>query len=88
MVWEAIATFGIKYQTSSSKPVKLHPSPKTIMIFWWLQKSNNPSKCNHGRIHSNTLRVNNHPCFLKRKIILEWKNALLPFLLLGYDTVN
>ena len=33
MVLEAIATFGIRYQASSSKPVKLHPSPKTIMIF-------------------------------------------------------
>ena len=37
-VWETVATFGVKYQTSSTKPVKLCPFPKTIrksIIFWW-----------------------------------------------------
>ena len=61
------------YKTSSSKPVQLCPSPKTIrksMIFWQLQgvqKSNNPFKRTHGWILFNALRLNNHPCFLKKE---------------------
>ena len=61
------------YKTSSSKPVQLCPSPKTIrksMIFWKLQgvqKSNNPFKCTHGWILFNALRLNNYPCFLKKE---------------------
>ena len=62
--------------------IKVIKISRKSMIYWQfqgVQKSNNPFKHTHGWIHSNALGVNNHPCFLKSKIVLEWKHALLPF---------
>ena len=49
-VLETVARFGVWYETSSRKPIKLHSFSETIRkshIFWWFQgvkKSNNPLK--------------------------------------------
>ena len=54
------------------------------MIFWRLQKSNNPFKRTHGWIDSNAPRVNNHPCFLKyKKNCIKMKTCSTAFLVIA-----